>query len=154
MNRRWKQPLAVIVIFFAAAQVIRPDRSNPPTDPSHTIGEQFGASAPAVSVIGHACGDCHSNETVWAWYTQVAPVSWLMVYGVRKGRKVVNFSEWTAYPPEVQQALLAASCGDASSGKMPGPYTVLHPEMRLSAQDVETICAAARQTEAHTAEGH
>ena len=41
--------------------------------------------------------------------------------------------------------LLAASCDDVKSGKMPGPYTRLRPETRLSPQDVETICAAARQ---------
>jgi hypothetical protein len=153
MNRRWKQAVAVIVILFAAAQVIRPDRTNPTTDPGRTIGAQLGASAPAVSVIERACNDCHSNGTVWPWYAQVAPVSWLMAYGVKKGRRVVNFSEWAAYPPEVQQALLAASCRDVSTGKMPGPYTLLHPEMRLSGQDAETICAAARQPEAHTTDG-
>jgi hypothetical protein len=26
---------------------------------------------------------------------------------------------------------------------MPGPYTLLRPETRLSAQDIDTICAAA-----------
>jgi hypothetical protein len=31
---------------------------------------------------------------------------------------------------------------------MPGSYTLLHPEMRLSTRDVETICAAAQQSEA------
>lgn len=153
MKRRWKQVLAVIAILFAAAQVIRPDRTNPTIDPGRTIGAHLGASAPAVSIIGRACSDCHSNETVWPWYSKFAPVSWLMVYGVRKGRKVVNFSEWAAYPPEVQQALLAASCSDVSTGKMPGPYTLLHPEMQLSPQDIEALCAVARQTEAHTTQG-
>jgi heme-binding protein len=152
MNRRWKQAAALIVIVFAAAQVIRPDRTNPTTDPSRTIEAQLGASAPAVSVIERACSDCHSNGTVWPWYTRVAPVSWVMIYGVRKGRKVVNFSEWASYSPQVQQSLMAASCRDVSTGKMPGPYTLLHPEMRLSPGDVETICAVARQAEAHTTE--
>ena len=45
------------------------------------------------------------------------------------------------------------SCDAATSGKMPGPYTLVRPETRLSAQDVETICAAARQAEANTADG-
>jgi hypothetical protein len=72
-----------------------------------------------------------------------------MAYGVAEGRKAVNFSEWAAYPPEVQRMLLAASCQDASTGKMPGrPWTLLHPEAQLSAQDVETICAAPRRAEA------
>lgn len=25
-----------------------------------------------------ACADCHSNATVWPWYTNVAPASWLI----------------------------------------------------------------------------
>ncbi|HEY6207763.1 MAG TPA: hypothetical protein VIW28_01775 [Gemmatimonadales bacterium] len=63
----------------------------------------------------------------------------------------VNFSEWAAYPPEVQRNLLAESCADASTGKMPGVYTRLQPETRLSARDIETICAASRQIQAPTA---
>ena len=76
-----------------------------------------------------------------------------MAHEVAAGRKAVNFSEWAAYSPAQQQVLLAVSCDDAKSGKMPGPYTLLHPEMRLSAQDVETICSAARQAEEETAGG-
>jgi hypothetical protein len=75
-----------------------------------------------------------------------------MAYGVKEGRKAVNFSEWVEYPPEQQRALLVESCRDVSAGKMPGPYTLLHPEMRLSPQDVDTICAAARHAEADAAD--
>ncbi len=96
------------------------------------------------ALVARACFDCHSNQTVWPWYTQVAPLSWLMAYGVKTGRQAVNFSEWAAYPPQRQRELLAESCRDVSTGKMPGAYTRLRPETRLSAQDVATICAAAR----------
>jgi hypothetical protein len=75
-----------------------------------------------------------------------------MAYGVMEGRKAVNFSEWTAYSPDQQRTLLALSCDDATSGKMPGVYTLLHPEMRLSPQDIATICEAAHRPEAHHAE--
>jgi hypothetical protein len=153
MSRRLKQAAVVLVVVFAAAQLVRPGRANPSTDASRTIQAHVGTTGGLVAVLERSCGDCHSNETVWPWYTQVAPVSWLMAYGVTKGREAVNFSEWAAYPPEQQRILLALSCQDASEGKMPGPYTVLHPEMRLSAQDVEIICAAARQGEAHPANG-
>jgi hypothetical protein len=74
-----------------------------------------------------------------------------MAYGVSKGRRAVNFSEWAAYEPEQQRVLLIESCQDVSQGTMPGPYTLLHPEMRLSTHDIETICAAARQAEADAA---
>ena len=148
MSKRLKQAAVVFVIVFAAAQLVRPGRANPLIDASRTIQARVGTASALSPVLDRACGQCHSNATVWPWYTNIAPVSWLMAYGVKQGRKAVNYSEWAAYPPERQQALLVASCQDASSGKMPGsPYTLLYPETRLSPQDVETICAASREAE-------
>jgi len=151
MRRRLKQAAIVLVAVFAAAQFIRPERASPATDVSRTIQAHVGTTSGLVAVLDRACRDCHSNATVWPWYTQIAPVSWLMAYGVTKGRQAVNFSEWAAYSPEQQRILLALSCQDASEGKMPGPYARLRPETQLSAQDVATICAAARQAEARAA---
>ena len=151
MNRRLKQVAVGFVVVFAAAQLVRPDRTNPATDVNRTIQAHAGTASGLVAVLNRSCGDCHSNATVWPWYTQIAPASWLMAYGVSEGRKAVNFSEWAAYPPDVQRTLLSASCQDVSDGRMPGPYTLLHPETQLTAGDIETICAAARDTEAHAA---
>jgi len=152
MSRRLKQAAVVFVIALAAAQLVRPERTNPATDVSRTIAAHAGPASELVAVLDRACGDCHSNDTVWPWYTQIAPASWLMAYGVKEGRKAVNFSEWASYQPAQQRSLLLASCEDASTGKMPGPYTLLRPETGLTATDVETICAAARQAEAPAAQ--
>ena len=149
MGRRLKQAAVVFVVVFAAAQLIRPERTNPPTDASRTIQAHVGTASGLAAVLDRSCRDCHSNNTVWPWYTQIAPLSWLMARGVAEGRKAVNFSEWAAYSPEQQRMLLAVSCDDATSGKMPGAYTLCSPETRLSPQDIETICAAARQVDAH-----
>lgn len=153
MSKRLKHAAVVFVAVLAAAQFVRPGRANPPTVASRTIRAHIGMANGLAAVVDRSCRDCHSNETVWPGYTQIAPVSWLMAYGVRKGRAAVNFSEWAAYTPEQQAILLALSCQDASEGKMPGPYTLVHPETRLSVQDIETICTAARHAEARTAGG-
>ena len=146
MSRRLKRAAVLVFVIFATAQLVRPDRANPPTEVTRTIHAHPGVGSGLVAVLDRACRDCHTNGTVWPWYTQVAPVSWLMAYAVRGGRQAVNFSDWAAYSPDRQRALLAQSCQDVTAGKMPGAYTLLHPEMRLAAQDVETICAAARLT--------
>jgi hypothetical protein len=77
-----------------------------------------------------ACFDCHSNQTVWPWYTNVAPVSWLIQHDVDEGRETLNFSEWG----RGQEGDDAAET--VSEGKMP-PFTYLlsHPEANLSAAD-------------------
>ncbi|HEX6509292.1 MAG TPA: heme-binding domain-containing protein, partial [Chloroflexota bacterium] len=137
-------------VVFATAQLIRPGRANPPTDPSRTIQAHVGTASGLAPVLDRSCGDCHSNATAWSsWHAQIAPLSWLMAHEVAAGRKAVNFSEWAVYTPERQRMLLAASCDDAKSGRMPGPYPFFKPETRLSAQDIQTICAAPRQTEAN-----
>ena len=151
MPQRLKQAAIIFIVVLAAAQLVRPERANPATNASHTIQAEAGTASGLVAVLDRSCRDCHSNGTVWPWYTQIAPMSWLMAYGVTTGRKAVNFSEWTSYPPQLQRALLSASCQDASAGKMPGSYTLLHPEMRLSTHDIETICAAAQKAEAESA---
>lgn len=154
MSRRLKQVALVLVVLFAAAQLVRPGRANPATDPTRTIQAQVGTASGLVAVLDRACAECHSNATVWPWYSQIAPLSWLLAYGVKEGRQAVNFSDWAAYSPERQRELLAESCRDVTAGKMPGsPWTLLHPDARLSAQDIATICAAAHQAEADTAHG-
>ena len=152
MHRRLKQAsvvLGIVVVALGAAQFIRPGRTNPPTDPSRTIAAHPGASSQLVSVLGRACGDCHSNVIEARWYTRTAPVSWIMARAATEGRKAVNFSEWGSYSTDQQRKLLAASCQDSRTGKMPvSVYVTLHPEARLSPPDVETICSAAQVMEA------
>jgi hypothetical protein len=142
--KRLLQALAVLVVVFIGAQFVRPARTNPPTDATRSLQARLGAASGAVAALNRACGDCHSNTTVWSRYAEVAPLSWAIAAGVAEGRKAVNFSDWGGYAPERQQALLAASCHEATTGKMPPSiFTALRPEARLSPQDVQAICAVA-----------
>src|SRR5438067_12637534 len=109
MSRRLKQAAVVFVVVFAAAQLVRPERANPATDVSRTIQAQEGTAGALAAVLDRSCRDCHSNNTVWPWYTQVAPLSWLMARGVAEGRKAVNSAEWAGSPPEAQRTHLSLS---------------------------------------------
>ena len=105
-----------------------------------------------IAVVDRACRDCHSNDSHWPGYVEVAPLSWVVARAESEGRRAVNFSEWAGYTPDQQRMLLEASCDDVSSGKMPGsPYTLLRPDARLSPHDIEIICGAARQPGASAA---
>ena len=63
--------------------------SNPPV----TL-EPAWDSAATRELFFRACRDCHSNETVWPWYSHVAPVSWLVTSDVEEGREHFNVSVW------------------------------------------------------------
>jgi hypothetical protein len=49
-------------------------------------------------IIERSCQDCHSNRTVWPWYSHVAPVSWVISKHVIEGREILNFSDWATRP--------------------------------------------------------
>ena len=151
MRRQFTRAAAVFVVVFAAAQLVRPGRVDPPIDPGRTIQAHATTPGGLAAILDRSCRDCHSNAAVSAWYTQIAPLSWLMAHEVTQGRKAINFSEWAGYTPGQQRLLLAASCDDVKGGKMPGPYTFFKPDTRLTVADVETICAAARQADAYAA---
>jgi hypothetical protein len=147
-----RRPAVVFVVVFAAAQFFRPERTSPATDATRTIRAHVGTASGLVGVLDRACGDCHSNETTWPWYTKIAPVSWLMALSIAEGRKAVNFSNWGTYSVDEQRTLLSASCDDTSNGRMPGrAWTLLHPEARLAPEDIETICTAARRADTSAA---
>ena len=74
----WVKRLVVaLVVLIVIAQVIRPSRINSPVDPSREIGATLSLRPPVAAILERSCNDCHSNRTVWLWYSGVAPVSWL-----------------------------------------------------------------------------
>lgn len=141
MSRWVKKILVALPLLLAAMQLIRPARTNPPFDPAQTLQARVPDGQPAVPVINRACRDCHSNETSWPWYSEVAPVSWFLAHDVNEGRREVNFSAWGNYAPDRQRKLLKESCEQVSKGDMPmWIYTVIHTDARLSPADVRSIC--------------
>ena len=104
--------------------------SNPP------VTAEPSWNAPQTRVLfSRACGDCHSNDTTWPWYSNVAPVSWLVQNDVDGGRGQLNVSEWDR-PQEgagdvVEQIL---------SGEMPPVYyTWMHSSAKLSSAEEQAL---------------
>lgn len=82
-----------------------------------------------------ACYDCHSNQTAWRWYTNVAPISWLAQADVNGGRNALNFSEWNQHPERTQRIVRAIQDGSMP----PFWYTPMHPNARLSSSKQQAL---------------
>lgn len=94
-------------------------------------------SVEARSLAVRACYDCHSNETRWPWYSNVAPMSWFVQDHVDDGRSNLNFSEWDR-PQDTDD--LAESVRE---GEMPlRSYLLLHSSAQLTSAEKEALAAA------------
>jgi len=137
-------PMALVVL-LVAIQVVRPARTNPPVDQKLEISAIHTGSPQAMGVLERSCNDCHSHHTVWPWYSNVAPVSWLVTHDVQEGRGEMNLSQWGSYEEKKRQKLLGKMCEEVTEGGMPGTaYEWMHPKARLNTADVQTVCAFTR----------
>jgi len=122
------------------AQFIRIDKTNPPVVPANDILNMTSAPDNIRIMMKNACYDCHSNETKYPWYMDVAPVSWWTKRHVNNGRSSLNFSEWATYSAETQKHQMEDSALKVRKKWMPlGSYLLAHPEAKLSEDERENL---------------
>jgi hypothetical protein len=138
----WKRVLFILTAVFIGIQFVRPPRVNPLVVESQTLYANAQVPADVHAILDRSCSDCHSNKTVWPWYSQIAPVSWLLADDVKKGRKEMNLSEWGTYKPKRKTRKLGEVCDQVKDKEMPlTEYTLLHPSAKLSDADRARLCA-------------
>jgi hypothetical protein len=151
MRRVWKVlkwSAVVVSLLFVGAQAYRPDRTNPAVDERWTLRANTQLTPEVEAILRRSCDNCHSSETVWPWYSNVAPASWFLKRHVDEGRRELSFSEWATYPKRKRERKLHEMCEQVEAGAMPlKSYLPLHPEARLSDEDRRALCEWTRQEE-------
>jgi hypothetical protein len=98
-----------ILLILIALQFVPVDRVNPPVE------TEVPAPAHVRVIVRRACYDCYSNETVWPWYSHVAPFSWRLARDVRTTPGVGLHPE-TRRSPAPRPALPPDMCPWALTG--------------------------------------
>jgi hypothetical protein len=132
------------LVVFVLIQAIPYGRNH--TNPPVTAEPKWD-SAQTRALAVRACFDCHSNETKWRWYSNIAPVSWLVQRDVDGGRSQFNFSEWNK-PQDVSAGDIADSI---RSGSMPPWFYLLpHPNAKLSSAEKNQLIQGLNATLANS----
>jgi mono/diheme cytochrome c family protein len=106
------------------------------------VSEPQWSSQEARVLVKQNCFQCHSNETDWTWYSNIAPASWLIQFDVNAGRRQFNFSDWNNNPGELDEMI-----GAIQEGEMPPfQYTLFHPSARLNAQQKQDLINALKSS--------
>ena len=113
------------------------ERSNPPV-----VAEPEWSDPRTRELFYRACGDCHSNETEWPWYSAIAPASWLVRWDVDEARSHFNVSEWGREHNHGDDAAEMVR-----EGEMPlWRFLLLHPESRLTDAERAELVAGLEAT--------
>lgn len=141
MMKKWIQRSALLVMLIFAVLQILP-RNKPE---NKEVGEMdiilFEKPPMEISkILKAACYDCHSNQSVHPWYSDIAPVSWWLDDHIEDARKHLNLSEWGNYSAEKKAHKGEEGVEEIEEGEMPlFSYQIAHSEARLSQEEQELL---------------
>ena len=139
--KKWAlRGLIVLVALFVLIQIVPYGRDH--TNPPVTQEVKWDSPRTRDLAVG-ACYDCHANLTTWPWYSNVAPMSWLIQKDVDEGREILNFTEWDR-PQESESDEIVEVVRE--SEMPPWQYEPLHPAGRLSSSEQEDLALGLART--------
>jgi hypothetical protein len=145
MKKFFRITLFVLIAVFVIIQFFRPEKNRGKITAAHLF-EQGLVDDEIKTVLKNACLDCHSNQTNYLWYHQVAPVSWMINQHITDGKAELNLSDWGNWEPLDQIGALDKMADEIKSGEMPlKPYVLMHPKAKLSEEQKEQFYAWAEK---------
>ncbi len=131
-----KKIFLVILALLVIIQFIRPARNVSTSMSANDISKHFTVPEDVNVILKRACNDCHSNNTIYPWYTNIQPVGWWMANHVKEGKGHLNFSEFGGYTPKKQHHKLEEVVEMVKESEMPlDSYTWMHKNAKLTEQE-------------------
>ncbi|CAM3660752.1 heme-binding domain-containing protein [Flavobacterium gelidilacus] len=128
-----KKVLIVLLVVLVVIQFFQIDKTNPVTDINQDFLKIHETPTEIAATIKATCYDCHSNQSVYPWYTNVQPVGWFVKNHIEDGKKHLNFSEFGTYTAKKQAHKLEECYELIEKGEMPlSSYTIIHKEAVLT----------------------
>lgn len=140
-----KRILKYIALGFAAIflvlQVFQIDKTNAAVNSNETIEAVMNVPPDVKIILGKACNDCHTNTTVYPWYSYIQPNGWFLKSHIDDGRRHLNFSVFATYDANKRTKKLEEICEEVTENKMPLPsYTWIHRDAILTETEKKALC--------------
>lgn len=140
MKQVIKWSLMIIALALVVIQFFRPEKNISSVVADQDITKHYGVPGKVLAVLQRSCYDCHSNNTVYPWYSNIQPIAWFLANHVKDGKEELNFSIFASYTPKKAVHKLDEVIGETREGEMPlSSYTLIHRNAILSDQEIKMI---------------
>jgi len=134
--------LIALLIALVIIQFFHPAKNKHAVLPDHSIAALYPVPPAIKEILAVSCNDCHSNNTVYPWYSKLQPVDWWLNDHVKDGKSELNFDEFATYNLRRQYHKLEEVIDQVKKGEMPlNSYTWIHKDAILSAAQQQEITA-------------
>jgi len=127
----------VLVITLIVMQFFRPDKNEGGYESISNFEKDTRVSDEVLSILKKNCFDCHTNQTRYPWYAEVAPISYWLNDHIINGKKHFNMSEWNAYSEKKKSKKMDELIEEVKEGEMPlNFYTWIHGSITEEEKDI------------------
>lgn len=145
MKKLIKTILLLALAAFVVMQFIRPDKNESGYDTVKIFESETGVKGDLAVMLKTKCYDCHSAQTEYPWYAEIAPVSYWLRDHVNDAKKHFNVSTWESYSAKKKDHKLDELIEMVEEGEMPlDYYTWLHDD--ITNEEREMLITWARLT--------
>lgn len=142
-----KKIALILLLVFIVMQFFRPENNRDKSEHLEVFLTETNPPQEVGMVLRQACYDCHSNNTVYPWYGNIAPVSYWMADHIDHGKGDLNFSDWANYSVRKKAHKLEEVVEVLENHEMPlKEYTWTHKEARLSQEERKAVIGWAERT--------
>ena len=144
MNAKFKKyikwVLMLLLMILVILQFFPIDKSAPEYDSSNDFIMMHNPPEEVSGILKSACYDCHSFNTRYPWYSNIAPVSFWLKDHIDEARDELNFSEWGTFELRRKDHKLEEVVEKVGEGEMPlKSYLITHSDARLSAEQEKLL---------------
>lgn len=136
-----------LIVLLVLIQFI-PIEKNESGPTEFDLTKSYNVPDNVATILKGACNDCHTNTTVYPWYTNVQPIGFWLNHHVNEGKEHLNFSTFTQIPLRVQNHKFEEIVEMVENGEMPlesYTYLGLHPEANLSGEQRQVLIDWAKE---------
>ncbi len=145
-----KKIAILLLVVFVGMQFYRPEKNISEGDYVAAFEKETQPPAEVREILKTACYDCHSANTEYPWYNNIAPVSYWLADHIEDGKKHLDFSNWANYDAKKKDHKLEEVIEEVKEGNMPlNEYTWTHADAKLTENQISALVAWAEQTRAN-----
>ncbi|PHR10676.1 MAG: cytochrome C [Aequorivita sp.] len=130
INKIVKIILILLLVALVAIQFIRPEKNNGGYESVAAFEAETKPSAKVAIILKENCYDCHSSQTQYPWYAEIAPFSLWLDEHIEHGKEHFNVSEWSKYSIKKKEHKIEELVEMVEDDEMPlRSYTIIHGDL-------------------------
>ena len=141
--------LLFLLVVLVIIQFFHPAKNISAGDQPNALTKAYPIPESVDTILRKACYDCHSNNTVYPWYSRVQPSAWFLANHIKNGKRHFNFDEFMTYPKDRQDHKLEEFEEMIEHDEMPlSTYKWMHTDARLTEQEKNVLLTWVKQLRA------